>query len=181
VLSDTPEFGGSTIAGRCRTEERSKNDVPDDRSGGLPVRRIGLEQGFFLVDPTGELCDLADLLLRRCREAAEAQGLDPRCFEAECVKSLVEITTLPSSDPEDLANNYLAAPFFRRVASTAQHGGLHPARRFRAPRVSGHPRTWRSILSVLRQPSLVLLSPASEVSWSRPCFSPCVPPSEARR
>jgi hypothetical protein len=42
---------------------------------------------------------LADLFLRRCREAAEAQGLDPRCFKAECVKSLVEITTPPSSDP----------------------------------------------------------------------------------
>jgi hypothetical protein len=111
-----------------------------------------------------------------------AQGLDPRCFKAECVKSLVETTTLPSSDPEELANNYLAADFFRRVASTAQHGGLHPARRFRALRGPGHPRTRRSILSAWRQPSLVFLSPASEVSRPRLRYSPCVPPSsEARR
>jgi hypothetical protein len=99
VLSDAPKIGGSTTAGRGRTGERSKNDVPDDRSAGLPVRKIGLEQQSFLADRTGELCALADLFLRRCREAAEAQGLDPRCFKAECVKSLVEITTPPSSDP----------------------------------------------------------------------------------
>jgi hypothetical protein len=99
VLSGTPEIGGSTIASRCRTEERSKYDVPDDRSAGLPVRRIGLEQEFFLVDRNGEFCDLADLYLRRSREAAEAEGLEPRCFKAECVKSLVGTSTPPSSDP----------------------------------------------------------------------------------
>src|SRR5829696_4440711 len=75
----------------------SKIDVPDDRSAGLPVRRIGLEHEFFLVDRTGALSDLADPFLWRCREAAEAGGLDPRCFEEQCVKSLVEVTTPPSS------------------------------------------------------------------------------------
>ena len=59
----------------------SKIDVLGGRSAGLPVRRIGLEQEFFLVDRTGAPCDLADPFLWRCREAAEAGGLDPRCFE----------------------------------------------------------------------------------------------------
>src|SRR5215210_1628040 len=108
MLADTPQTDGSTAANRCRTEEFSKNDVPDDRSAGLPVRRIGLEQEFFLVDRAGALSDLADLFLCRCREAAGADGLDPRCFKAECVKSLVEITTPPSSGLEDLAKNYLS-------------------------------------------------------------------------
>ena len=74
---------------------------------GVPVRRIGLEQEFFLVDRSGELSELADLFLRRCWEAAEEEGLDPSCFKPECVKSMVEITTPPSSGFEDLARNYL--------------------------------------------------------------------------
>ena len=60
---------------------------------GVRVRRIGLEQEFFLVDRSGELRDLADLFLGRCWE--EAEGLDPRCFKTECVKSLVEMITPP--------------------------------------------------------------------------------------
>jgi hypothetical protein len=35
------------------------------------------------------------------------EGLDPRCFKAECVKSLVKISTSPSSIIEDLARKYL--------------------------------------------------------------------------
>jgi len=46
--------------------------------------------------------------LQRCREAAKAEGLDPSCFKAECVLSLVEITTPPSSGLADLAVNYLS-------------------------------------------------------------------------
>jgi carboxylate-amine ligase len=72
-----------------------------------PVRRIGLEQEFFLVDRTGRLRDQADLFLRRCWEKAHAVGLDPRCFKTECVKSLIEITTPPSSDFINLAAAYL--------------------------------------------------------------------------
>ena len=64
---------------------------------------MGLEQEFFLVDRRGELRDLADLFLWECREAARAEGLDPRCFKAECVKGLVEIATPPSSGLEEMA------------------------------------------------------------------------------
>jgi carboxylate-amine ligase len=68
---------------------------------------MGLEQEFFLVDQGGALRDLANPFLGRCREAAREKGLDPRCFKAECVKNLVEITTPPTSGIEDLAKEYL--------------------------------------------------------------------------
>jgi hypothetical protein len=77
--------------------------LPDD----APVRRIGLEQEFFVVDRKGEPRDLADLLLRGYREAARAKGLDPRCFKAECAKGLVEIATPPSPRLADLIEDYL--------------------------------------------------------------------------
>jgi hypothetical protein len=64
MLADTPKIDGSTRGSRPRPE-------------GLPVRRMGLEQEFFLVDRKGELCDLADLFLWKCREAARAIGSDP--------------------------------------------------------------------------------------------------------
>ena len=89
-------------------DDRPEGDTHDEGGTDVPVRRIGLEQEFFLVGPTGELCDLADPFVRRCREAAQAEGFDPRCFKPECVKSLVEITTPPSSDLTDLAKSYLS-------------------------------------------------------------------------
>ena len=89
-------------------DDRPEGDIHDGGGTDVPVRRIGLEQEFFLVGRTGELCDLADLFVRRCREAAQAEGIDPRCFKPECVKSLVEITTPPSSDLTDLAKSYLS-------------------------------------------------------------------------
>src|SRR5215213_6088706 len=95
VLADTPNVDDGS-----KSENRS---LPE----GLPVRRIGLEQEFFLVDRSGVLRDLADPFLRRCLEAAQAAGFDPRCFKAECVKSLVEISTLPSSGIEEVAKEYL--------------------------------------------------------------------------
>ena len=94
MLAHTPEADGSPGGNRS---------LPED----LPVRRVGLEQEFFLVDRSGAPRDLADLFLRRCREAARAKDLYPRCFKAECVKNLVEIDTPPSSGLEDLARNYL--------------------------------------------------------------------------
>ena len=89
-------------------DDRPEGDIHDGGGTDVSVRRIGLEQEFFLVGRTGELCDLADLFVRRCREAAQAEGIDPRCFKPECVKSLVEITTPPSSDLTDLAKSYLS-------------------------------------------------------------------------
>lgn len=83
MLADPPDVNGS------KSENRS---LPER----LPVRRIGLEQEFFLVDRRGAPQDLADPFLRRCREAAQAAGFDPRCFKAECAKGLLEIATQPS-------------------------------------------------------------------------------------
>src|SRR5215218_7778259 len=95
VLADTPNVDDGS-----KSENRS---LPES----LPVRRIGLEQEFFLVDRSGVLRDLADPFLRRCLEAARAAGLDPRCFKAECAKGLLEIATPPSNGVEELAKNYL--------------------------------------------------------------------------
>ena len=107
MLANAPDVDRSTRTNRPFPEERSKAYVADAESAGLPVRRVGLEQEFFLVDRGGALRDPADPFLRRCRDAARAEGLDPLCFKAECVKSLVEIATPPGSSLEDLADNYL--------------------------------------------------------------------------
>lgn len=108
MLAHTLDIGGSTEAGRCPSAERPGLAMPDEEDRGVPARRIGLEQEFFLVDQTGALCDRADLFLRRCREVADAAGPDPRSFKAECVKSLVEIATPPSCDLSTLADHYLS-------------------------------------------------------------------------
>jgi carboxylate-amine ligase len=106
MLADTPDIDGLK-ANRGSFEKWPSGDISSAAGAGVPVRRIGLEQEFFLVNRTGELCDQADLFLRRCWEVAGAEGLDPCCFKPECVKSLVEITTSPSSGFEDLIKKYL--------------------------------------------------------------------------
>lgn len=106
MLEATPNIYGSTRGNRRLPEVLSKGDAPE--VGSFPVRRIGLEQEFFLVDQGGTLCDLADLFLSRCREAARMEGVDPHCFQSECVKSLVEITMPPSSGFADMAKGYLS-------------------------------------------------------------------------
>src|ERR671917_1154652 len=108
MLAHTLDIGGSTEADHRPLVERSGFAISAEEGRGVPVRRIGLEQEFFLVDRTGALSERADLFLRRCREAADAAGLDRRSFKAECVKSFVEITTPPSSDLMTLANDYLS-------------------------------------------------------------------------
>ena len=107
MLANAPDVDGYTRTNRPLREERSKGDVADAESAGLPVRRAGLEQEFFLVDRGGTLSDLADPFLRRCRDAAQTEGLHPRCFKAECAKGLVEIATPPSSRLADLIEDYL--------------------------------------------------------------------------
>src|SRR5215216_4683199 len=107
MLANAPDVDRSTRTNRPLPEERAKGDVADVGSVGLPVRRVGLEQEFFLVDREGALSDLADPFLRRCWDAARAEGQDPLCFKAECVKSLVEIATPPGSSFKDLADTYL--------------------------------------------------------------------------
>jgi hypothetical protein len=83
MLADDPKINEFTRAYRSLSAKLQRGYVPDEESTDLPVRRIGLEQEFFLVDNKGALCDLADLFLWRCREATQAEGLDPRCFKAE--------------------------------------------------------------------------------------------------
>src|SRR5215211_5364661 len=107
MLANAPDVDGNTRTNRPLREDRSKGDVADVGSAGLPVGRIGLEQEFFLVDRWGALSELADPFLRRCWDAARAEGLDPLCFKAECVKSLVEVVTPPSPRLADLIEEYL--------------------------------------------------------------------------
>jgi gamma-glutamyl:cysteine ligase YbdK (ATP-grasp superfamily) len=107
MLANAPDVDGYKRTNRPLLEERSKGDVAEAESAGLPVSRMGLEQEFFLVDRGGALSDLADPFLRRCRDAARAAGLDPLCFKAECVKSLVEVVTPPSPRLADLIEEYL--------------------------------------------------------------------------
>jgi hypothetical protein len=107
MLANAPDVDGYKRTNRPLREERSKDRLLDEGSGGLPVRRIGLEQEFFLVDREGALSDLADLFLWECREEARAEGLDPRCFQGESVMGLVEMTTPPSHGVEEIISHYL--------------------------------------------------------------------------
>jgi gamma-glutamyl:cysteine ligase YbdK (ATP-grasp superfamily) len=108
MLADIPHFDRSPGATRRYSEELPESASPATGDADTQVRRVGLEQEFFLVDLEGTLCDLADAFLRRCREAAVAAGLDPLCFKSECVKSMVEITTPPCSGVADLTGSYLS-------------------------------------------------------------------------
>ena len=108
MLADTPDVDGSAREVRFQPEKRSDEGVLNDGSVGLPVARMGLEQEFFLVDRKGEPRDLAGLFLWGCRKAARAEGLDPRCFEAESVKGMVEITTPPSNGVGEMARHYVS-------------------------------------------------------------------------
>jgi carboxylate-amine ligase len=107
MLAESPNIDGPGRAKRSLPEEFSKDGLLDEGSAGHPVRRMGLEHEFFLVDRKGAPSDLADLFLWECREAARAEGLDPLCFEAESVKGLVEITTPPSYGLVEMARHYL--------------------------------------------------------------------------
>src|SRR5215218_2522751 len=107
MLANAPDVDGHTRMNRPLPEERSKGEVADAKSAGLPVSRMGLEHEFFLVDRGGALSDLADLFLWECREEARAEGLDPRCFQAESVTGLVEITTPPCHGVEEITGHYL--------------------------------------------------------------------------
>jgi gamma-glutamyl:cysteine ligase YbdK (ATP-grasp superfamily) len=107
MLADTPDVEGPASKPRFQPGERSDEGVQDDGSVGLPVARMGLEHEFFIVDRSGEPRDLADLFLRACREAARAEGLDPRCFKAESVMGMVEITTPPTYSFGEMTAHYL--------------------------------------------------------------------------
>jgi gamma-glutamyl:cysteine ligase YbdK (ATP-grasp superfamily) len=107
MLADTPDVDGFARKARFQPGELSDDDVLAGGSAGHPVRRMGLEQEFFLVDRSGAPRDLADLFWWECREAARVEGVDPQCFEAESVKGLVEITTPPSYGLVEMARHYL--------------------------------------------------------------------------
>jgi gamma-glutamyl:cysteine ligase YbdK (ATP-grasp superfamily) len=107
MLVEAPNIAGPSREDGPLPGLLSRGDSPDERNAGLPVRRIGLEQEFFLVDRRGAPRELADVFLRGCRRAARAEGLDPHCFKAESVRGLVEIITPPSDGVEEMARHYL--------------------------------------------------------------------------
>ena len=107
MLADTPDVDALARRVGIQPGELSDDDLVAGESAGHPVRRMGLEQEFFLVDRKGAPRDLADLFLWECREAAREEGVDPQCFEAESVKGLVEITTPPSYGVMEMARHYL--------------------------------------------------------------------------
>ena len=126
ILADTPDVEDPTGASRSLADERSKGDAPADTAAALAVRRMGLEQEFFLVDQTGVLRDLADPFLWRCRELASAAGLDPQCFQSECVQTLVEVTTPPSAGLDALARNYIVNVNLALDVASELGLGLYP-------------------------------------------------------
>ncbi|MEH2298659.1 MAG: glutamate-cysteine ligase family protein [Nostoc sp.] len=85
-------------------------------------RRIGLEQEFFLVDETGYLSERADEFLEGCHLMAQTQGLNPKYFVPEFVKSMVEINTPPADTGTELARVYLKN--LKLALSAAQQMGL---------------------------------------------------------
>jgi hypothetical protein len=103
---------------------------------------MGLEQEFFLVDRKGAPSDLADPFLWGCQQAAREEGLDPRCFESESVKGLVEITTPPSQGVEEIGQalpGQSRAGVRRRVGARSRPvsvGDVPPPHKSRAPRRS---------------------------------------------
>ena len=66
-----------------------------------------MEQEFFLVDEDGFISNRADEFLEWCKELAGDEGLDPGCFEPECAKSLVEVSTPAAVSLEELSAAYL--------------------------------------------------------------------------
>jgi hypothetical protein len=122
---------------RSFPKQHPKHTIRYDEGTDASARRIGLEQEFFLVDRTGELSDLAEPFIRRCRESAEEEGLDPRCFKPECVKNLLEITTPPSASYGDLARSYLRdRGRVRDRPRAVPIGHLSPPDKSRSPRRS---------------------------------------------
>ena len=106
MIADPPNVNAPVGVKLPRPEGLSKCDVRERGSADLAVRRLVLEQKFFLVDRRGELSDLAEPFLWRCREAARAGDLEPCCFQAESVRNLVEITTPPGHGVEEMARHH---------------------------------------------------------------------------
>lgn len=73
-----------------------------------PVRRLGLEQEVFLVEPSGLPSTRADEFLAACRSLAPPSD-GHRCPEPECVTWLVEAATPPTASLTDLGREYLAS------------------------------------------------------------------------
>lgn len=73
----------------------------------MPSRRLGLEQEFFIVEPSGELSNQADPLIEACQVEARGSVIAPDSFEAEWVRNILEIKTPPADSPEALAGDYL--------------------------------------------------------------------------
>jgi gamma-glutamyl:cysteine ligase YbdK (ATP-grasp superfamily) len=107
MLAEIPNIDDPGSGDRSLPRKLSKDVFCAEGSVGHPVRRMGLEQEFFLVDLRGEPRDLADPFLWECREEARVEGVDPSCFQAESVMGLVEITAPPSYGVKEMARHYL--------------------------------------------------------------------------
>lgn len=86
---------------------RPRSGISGSAKDRPPLRRIGLEQEFFLVDESGTLSNQASDFLLWCRREAQIKGIDPRSFKGECARSMVEIVTPPRLTVEDLSDEYL--------------------------------------------------------------------------
>jgi hypothetical protein len=135
MLADAPDVDGSARTNRPLPEQPSKGNAPGEGSVGLPVRRVGLEQESFLVDRTGELCELADHFLRRCWEAAEEDHVSAvkRFFIRAIHQLREELTTFRSNFRENLHS--------RRSGALGKNEGRHyfrPRRFLVRPRLHGN-------------------------------------------
>jgi carboxylate-amine ligase len=90
------------------------------------MRRLGLEQEFFVVNRDGELVNRADDLLHRCWELAEEQGRSPDNAAPEFVKSMLELKTPPAKDLADLTRAYLNILEMALQAATELELRLYP-------------------------------------------------------
>jgi len=86
-------------------------------------RSIGLEQGFFLVEESGEPSARADEFLERCRERSEREGGDgASCLAPEWVRGVVEVNTPPVRSLAALEEKY--ASNVRLAVRSAREIGL---------------------------------------------------------
>ena len=84
----------------------------------MPLRKIGLEQEFFVVNPAGEPSQRSDELVAQCRILAQERGLATDNFETEWVKNILEINTPPAESLDALEQSYFQ---ILQVAIEAAH------------------------------------------------------------
>lgn len=89
-------------------------------------RRLGMEQEFFLVDSEGVLSNRADEVLECCGEIAPLNGSSKDDFAPECVKTMIEIKTIPCHDLTELISEYLKTLNLALTAAKKLNLRLYP-------------------------------------------------------